>query len=220
MKLKKIASLALAGIMAVSMLTACGEGAGNGGNGGEGEGEGQGTVTGYSATILNDTQLAKFYATAQDSAQLTSAVNAIVKTDIRTLDWSNNSLFSITNADQSWVVTVADNYMTGASFDSDFVNWNTNNNDNKLLDAKDKTVYALYFISKDMTDDLIDRLVANKLDQIAKNLVNQNVDTDEYDFTVNLAKADWLEGTDADKTKDGVIIGIAITVDYTAPSYN
>ena len=32
MKLKKIASLALAGIMAVSMLTACGESAGNGGN--------------------------------------------------------------------------------------------------------------------------------------------------------------------------------------------
>ena len=30
MKLKKIASLALAGIMAVSMLTACGEGTGNG----------------------------------------------------------------------------------------------------------------------------------------------------------------------------------------------
>ena len=34
MKLKKIASLALAGIMAVSMLTACGE-SGNGNNGGE-----------------------------------------------------------------------------------------------------------------------------------------------------------------------------------------
>ncbi len=32
MKLKKIASLALAGIMAVSMLTACGEGTGNGTN--------------------------------------------------------------------------------------------------------------------------------------------------------------------------------------------
>ena len=33
MKLKKIASLALAGIMAVSMLTACGEGTGNGNSG-------------------------------------------------------------------------------------------------------------------------------------------------------------------------------------------
>ena len=33
MKLKKIASLALAGIMAVSMLTACGEGTNNGNSG-------------------------------------------------------------------------------------------------------------------------------------------------------------------------------------------
>ena len=33
MKLKKIASLALAGIMAVSMLTACGEGTNNGDSG-------------------------------------------------------------------------------------------------------------------------------------------------------------------------------------------
>ena len=52
MKLKKIASLALAGVMAVSMLAGCNT-ASNGGNNGEGEGEGQ-VSTSNSATILHD----------------------------------------------------------------------------------------------------------------------------------------------------------------------
>ena len=51
MKLKKIASLMLAGVMAVSMLAGCNT-ASNGGNNGEGEGEGEGTTTsGYSAML-------------------------------------------------------------------------------------------------------------------------------------------------------------------------
>ena len=52
MKLKKIASLMLAGIMAVSMLAACGNANSNGGNGGEGEGEGTQT-SGYSAVMAD-----------------------------------------------------------------------------------------------------------------------------------------------------------------------
>ena len=53
MKLKKIASLALAGVMAVSVLTACGGNTIN--NGGEGEGEGEGTTaSGYSAVLAEN----------------------------------------------------------------------------------------------------------------------------------------------------------------------
>ena len=52
MKLKKIASLALAGIMAVSMLAGCNT-ASNGGNNGNGEGDGEnnGVVSGISSAI-------------------------------------------------------------------------------------------------------------------------------------------------------------------------
>ena len=49
MKLKKIASLMLAGIMAVSMLTACGEG--NPAPENPGEGENNNTASGYSAML-------------------------------------------------------------------------------------------------------------------------------------------------------------------------
>ncbi|OUQ37141.1 hypothetical protein [Faecalibacterium sp. An121] len=76
MKLKKIASLALAGIMAVSMLTACGEG-GNGNNGGENPPADQGTSAGLSAEILNMSA----YRTVKnvngvDSVSLNNAVKA------------------------------------------------------------------------------------------------------------------------------------------------
>ena len=51
MKLKKIASLALAGVMAVSMLAGCSTASNGGDNGGEGEGENSGVVSGISAAI-------------------------------------------------------------------------------------------------------------------------------------------------------------------------
>ena len=62
MKLKKIASLALAGIMAVSMLTACGEGTGNGNSGSSSTPTTP--ASGYAATILTKTNDAQKYMTA------------------------------------------------------------------------------------------------------------------------------------------------------------
>ena len=88
MKLKKIASLALAGVMAVSMLTACGDTASNGGNnGGEGEGEGEGTVvSGYSSVLgealkdvdcIKDKDYITFQDSAADETALQTAVDAV-----------------------------------------------------------------------------------------------------------------------------------------------
>ena len=77
MKLKKIASLALAGIMAVSMLAGCGEGISNSGSSSS---ENTNTVTGYSASVQ-----AKLSNTAQkkvalsDSADLNSALQTAME---------------------------------------------------------------------------------------------------------------------------------------------
>ena len=76
MKLKKIASLALAGIMAVSMLAGCKDG-GNSNSGSSSENTNQNT--GYSAYILDKTDVAKLYVTAEDDARLTSAVKQLLK---------------------------------------------------------------------------------------------------------------------------------------------
>ena len=84
MKLKKIASLMLAGVMAVSMLAGCNT-ASNGGNPGEGEGEGDGTTTtGYSAMLgeavssaVKDLDYVTFQDNADDVAALRKALNNI-----------------------------------------------------------------------------------------------------------------------------------------------
>ena len=76
MKLKKIASLMLAGIMAVSMLAGC-KTASNNGNGGEGEGEGTQT-SGYSAVMadaVSDKVKDMEYVTFQDNTADQTALN-------------------------------------------------------------------------------------------------------------------------------------------------
>ena len=82
MKLKKIASLMLAGVMAVSMLAGCST-ASNDGNNGEGEGENGGnTATGYSAKLesyLSDEVKDMENVTFQDNAANATALESAVK---------------------------------------------------------------------------------------------------------------------------------------------
>ena len=66
MKLKKIAALALAGVMAVSMLAGCGTDKKPGT--GEGEGEGTVTTTGYSAELGKIMDLDLDYVSFADNA--------------------------------------------------------------------------------------------------------------------------------------------------------
>ena len=82
MKLKKIASLMLAGVMAVSMLAGCST-ASNGNDNGEGEGENGGnTATGYSAKLesyLSDEVKDMENVTFQDNAANATALESAVK---------------------------------------------------------------------------------------------------------------------------------------------
>ena len=81
MKLKKIASLMLAGVMAVSMLTACGSNTIN--DGAEDDGNGEGTTTsGYSAKLesyLSDEVKDMENVTFQDNAANATALESAVK---------------------------------------------------------------------------------------------------------------------------------------------
>ena len=77
MKLKKIASLMLAGIMAVSMLTACDTASNNGDDNGITPPTDDITPAGYSQTILDSTSsVIKSMTTARDSQMLKDAVDA------------------------------------------------------------------------------------------------------------------------------------------------
>ena len=77
MKLKKIASLMLAGIMAVSMLTACDTASNSGDDNGITPPTDNITPAGYSQTILDSTgSVIKSMTTARDSQMLKDAVDA------------------------------------------------------------------------------------------------------------------------------------------------
>ena len=91
MKLKKIASLMLAGIMAVSMLAACGEGKGNSNSGSSSSS--QTTNSGYSSTILNKTYKAKMLASAADNAKLTEAVKVVAEMPVCGMQNLHKSVF-------------------------------------------------------------------------------------------------------------------------------
>ena len=93
MKLKKIASLMLAGVMAVSMLAGCNTASNGGNNDGEGEGEGT-TTSGYSAVMaenVSDAVKDMDYVTFQDN----SADRAALEDALGNLSSTSNALGGI-----------------------------------------------------------------------------------------------------------------------------
>ena len=89
MKLKKIASLALAGVMAVSMLAGCAT-TSNNGDGGEGEGEGQ-VSTSNSSSILHDAMVgaAREMTTPTASSALDTALKNAIDTYFQNTEYIN-----------------------------------------------------------------------------------------------------------------------------------
>ena len=225
MKLKKIASLALAGIMAVSMLTACGEG-GNGNNGGENPPADQGTSAGLSAEILNMSA----YRTVKnvngvDSVSLNNAVKAAAAIMGKGNDASDfTDLAQLQDSFGDYgktMLNAAKSKMGTAEYLGDIINekWAYVKNE---ADNDDHTVYNVYVVAQNLGDEAIKNLIAKKLEAIYPEI---GVDTDvkladSYSYDVSVAMADWQVGKDANVEKDGVIVGIAVTLHYDAAAFN
>ncbi|WP_144064135.1 hypothetical protein [Faecalibacterium sp. An58] len=228
MKLKKIASLALAGIMAVSMLAGCKDG-GNGTNNGGASSDNSNTNSGYSAYVLNMSNAGDSKSiVAADDAKLNAAVENFVKN--KPVNFSNMSnvrnlklLSDVTgknNADVKVWLAQAARDMSGATAVATGNGWDTVLGVNENKD-KDKTAYCIYYISAAMNDDVIDNLVANKIDQIA-GVINGSFNPDKedsYSFTVSATKEYWQVGKDANADDDGVVIGIAVNFEYNKAEY-
>ncbi len=192
MKLKKIASLALAGIMAVSMLAGC--------NGAASSGDDNGTTTtpvdnSFAASVnaeMNDKQ--KAIVTFESSADLASAVNAVAdkfdsnelnvtKTDWPTNDSIKGDFRDMLDADaDEGVSTVAD--------------WNTN--------TSKRTAADIIIVPGRYTEEGLAKEIATFLgDKVVKNTVMPNGYKDnsankfyKYTYTGDLAvtKVESLDG--------------------------
>ena len=219
MKLKKIASLMLAGIMAVSMLAGCKSGDTNNGGAGSSSSE-QTNTSGYTASVMaNADATAKAMFKAGSSSQVESAVkyaaaNNSVTTPVKSLTPINSA-----NA----FADLAQVYMGNAEYAYEqFDDTNYDNTFKTLWGTKDTTVYTLFHIQRAYNNDLIDREVVKTVNMIATVLdANTKNLTGDYDYTINIAKADsWQNKKEANADNDSVIVGIAITLDYTADSFN
>ena len=225
MKLKKIASLALAGIMAVSMLAGCKDG-GNGTNNGGASSDNSNTNSGYSAYVLNMSNAGDSKSiVAADDAKLNAAVENFVKNKpvnfekmstvrgLKLLSGSNHADVKV------WLAQAARD-MSGATAVATGNGWDAVLGVNENKD-KDKTAYCIYYISAAMNDDVIDNLVADRIDKIA-GVINGSFEPDEedsYSFTVSATKEYWQVGKDANAKNDGVVIGIAVNFEYNKAEY-
>ena len=161
MKLKKIASLALAGIMAVSMLAGC--------NGDASSGDDNGTTTtpvdnSFAASVnaeMNDKQ--KAIVTFESSAELTSAVNAIA-------DKFNSTELNVTITDWAKNPTLNEDFRDMLDADDDngvSSNWNTN--------TSERTAADIIIVPGKYTEEGLAKAVATFLgDKVVKNNVMPN----------------------------------------------
>ena len=221
MKLKKIASLALAGIMAVSMLAGCKDG-GNSNNNGQGNGGDITPTSTYTATVLADTSNANRVMVAAPNSMLDGAVRYVAENFKSGL---YNELTYLAKNKNSDLVAAGATYMGNAKYAAKDLGQDAylaENGTRELLNGtKDVTYYAFYTIKRDYNDEMIDNKVSDLLDKIAAAQVGVMKDSagNTRDYSVSVAKADLVNGKEADKSEDAVIVGIAVTMDYTEVTF-
>ena len=231
MKLNKLASLALAGLMAVSMLAGCKDNTAGGGQGGEVE------VTpssNYTQTVMdktNDVTKAIFTGVADsklDNVVKYTAANCVIKgsnTSSSKLELLELSLLGTIGTDgkvYSAVVSEADAMMG----DAVYMAYCEDHRDEyeKLIPGKagTKTVYTLLRISRYFSDDKISTEVAQYLDEVAALVSNDlaaSKNMDDYSYTVSVAEADSVVYNDANRVWDSVLIGVVWQVEYAPETY-
>ena len=231
MKLKKIASLALAGVMAVSMLTACG---GNTVNEPEQPNQPEEPgITGFAASVNDELSTSVYNTVHFDSdASLTAALNSIAAkldsnilnreagfvTDVDAQDFRslmnvsvNNSLTTNYNVNDTKIIRFSDptsatginNYGTGGNI----YTWSFFKNDT----TDTTTVADLVVIRGDLTQTGLAKRVAQYLSQLVNDgrmpLENAN-QTHKYDYTGDI---DVVKVDNAGSNFSSYVIGFSIT---------
>ena len=212
MKLKKIASLVLAGVMAVSMLTACDTASNSGDDNGITPPTDDITPAGYSQTILDSTSsVIKSMTTARDSQMLKDAVDAAANSvndynEIRILQTVEGAM----NHKNAWcskvhdlklVMKVVKGFEKELDKDDIFNSW-----DDMAADEinKDGRYVALYAWDRVHNDTDINSKVVSAVGNIFNHLDDRDGAT-KIDYVLSVEKAQV--GSDANGV---VLVGIMV----------
>ena len=194
MKLKKIASLMLAGIMAVSMLAACGEGAGNN-NGGASSSETP--ATGVSATFAGYLKNGDRVDFDDNDVYQNYLASAIEKRDL------NYSVLGGVD-DVEAITTNGELYQNVQKLFNDGVigykDSTTIDNLGPIKDKTDTTFTTLYQAPGSMEEDVVLKTVAGKLDDqfdkdILVNFYTEGDNTYDYDYTGSVSMQKVEDGS-------------------------
>ena len=206
MKLKKIASLMLAGVMAVSMLTACYDHTNAGDDTVVPPAEDV-TPAGYSATILDSTNAwTKSLMTAEDSDMLEKAVEAAASSVnegddiVALLAWTENKINQPAIASMMNVV-----FKGNLAEDIDGTIWEINNGQS-TGDAR----YALMCVyNRALNDTQLNGEVAEVVNRAMANQ-KDHVNATEVDYTLSVAKSEV--GT---RAQGVTVVGVMIERNFT-----
>ena len=226
MKLKKIASLMLAGVMAVSMLAGCNT-ASNGGNNGEGEGEGT-TTTGYSVAFgekveklssdVKGMDNVTFADNANDQAALEDALNNAGAWDV--LEGTKNSTVVLLSNQQ---VNVVNDFEDAAKLDRyGIANRNGDVFNGTSTINRTTKVGSVYYVDGAVSMDKVLNQVADHLDDFFETLQEDGSITDQdgnevtYDFDYTISVSVVNKTSDLIDWYNGSVNVIAVTVTRTA----
>ena len=212
MKLKKIASLALAGVMALTMLAGCATTNGEGDDNGTTPPVVDPTPAGYSQTILDGTgSVIKSMTTARDSAMLKNAVEAAAASvneynEIKILQTVEGAM----NASRAWnswvhdlrlVMEVVNGFEKELDKDDVFNSWDDMAANEINEDGRYVALYAWNRVHNDT--DINDKVVS-----AVRSIFNHLDDRDgatEIDYVLSVEQAQI--GTDANGV---VLVGIMV----------
>ena len=223
MKLKKIASLMLAGVMAVSMLAGCNT-ASNGGNNND-DGQNQTTPTNskvvdYANQTLSST--AKKYMTYESASWLDTALKDVA---------TNKSNFSADNIkdvfyddnivspyDNDWANAMANKIVDTMSGKEAYTHNNYRDHSFAMVPAnkESKSIVWVYTVSGVLDEEMAVNVVAGSMSEwMAGNALGQPIDDGNYDCDYT-AEISALKVTNSNLTVESAwVIAIAVTQNVT-----
>ena len=209
MKLKKIASLALAAIMAVSMLAGCSNNSGSNGNNNGGNGS-EIVPTSTTATMLRENMngAVRRVVTAVANSDLDVALQDAVNV------YCNN--WTVDNFDGSYALTDIRGYDLGKAVISDM---DAESYIAALDDDNDKDTVAVevYAIDGSISDEFVVKMLAEKLNNYmnGQTIPEKSSDSEyDYDYEVS-ASIVSANGTGNSKDASAKFIAFAVTQKVT-----
>ena len=221
MKLKKIASLMLAGIMAVSMLAGCKSGTPDPDDNG---GASSNTTSSFTESVLSKTNpKTKALLGASDNAKIDAAVEYAAINDTSDDKW-REQVIEIGWAKDSWnsvalAMTKMNDADKGFRTEDERKNVKVGANAGMWTDKQHDLPYTYWTVgcvSSTLSDDAIAGMVASLLDDL-----DYAVDSNDYtyDYEVRVAKSVCKNDDLASANDDYVIVGVALTCNREAVKY-